>query len=147
MTMIDDIRPQQIHLLEDAQGVTLQTRFEQFCNEAIDRLTQTYPKSGDPVFPAGKAKSRMQVTVEIERAADDALSFSIVPEIKEKHPAIPGKAKSSVVVMGLGLSQRVTTDQPALFNPAEGQPQPLSIVEARRVLARDASERELIDAE
>jgi len=134
----EDIVPQQLALLEDVQGITLQTRFEQFCASAVDALTQTHPKSGDPVFPAGKAKSRMMITLEIERSADDALAFSTVAESKEKHPHIPGKLNSSVVVRGIGLAQRVTTDQPHLFNPADGQPGPVSAEEAKAMLARDA---------
>lgn len=131
-----DIVPQQLALLESIDGMTLQTRYEQFTERAIDILTSQDGR-GEPVFDAGSAKCTMTVKVSIERTANDALAFTTDHNVKETHPNPPGKLKTGQVVRGVGLAQRVTDQGPPLFNPEDGQPRPLTLDEARNALPKE----------
>lgn len=127
------IVPQQLSLLEDTQGQSLQSRFEDFCRTAVACLTVTNDH-GDPCFEAGKAKCKMLIEVTVIRTANDALSFAMSDQVKTKHPHLPGRGKTTVFVDKVGLAQQLTDRQLALFDPTRGQPQPLSENEAASVL-------------
>ena len=123
----------QLSLLKDTSQQTLQTRFERFCLEAADALTVT-DSDGNPVHDAAKAKAVMQITVEVSRVADDALLFNFSNEIRQKMPSVPGLATSSQLVHGIGLVERVRHDTPSLFDPAGGQPQPMTKEQAEETI-------------
>jgi len=120
----------QLGLLTDTQDRTLQDRFAEFCEEAAAKLTAVVPANGEPIHEAGKAKAVFSVKVEIERLSDDSLSFIVRDQAASKFPYPPGKGRTSAMVAGLGLHQTVEPAQAPLFNPTEGQPEPLSIPEA-----------------
>lgn len=124
---------QQIALLEDLQGQSLQTRFEEFCRTAMDALTQVNPH-GEPILEAGKAKASLTLQVNVIRTADDALTFAIDHELRTKLPRIPCKSRSAPFVRGIGLAQRVKADQLPLFDPKQGQPRPFEPGEANDML-------------
>ena len=120
---------QQLGLLTDLEDQTLQTRFERFCQGAMDVLT-SQKADGEPVFDAGSVKASLTIKVSVERTANDTLSFVFDHEVKETLPKTPGRRKSSAFVLGVGLSQMVTHVQLPLLKPAEGQPKPLTKTEA-----------------
>lgn len=122
----------QLALLEDARGRTLQERFSEFCERAVEALTKTDPRNGEPVFAAGKAACTLNITVTAERIADDALNFRVDHKTKEGMPGIPGKARSANYVHRLGLAQTVADDQLSLLKAADGQPRAMTIEEAER---------------
>lgn len=132
--------PQQIALLEGIDGTTLQSRFEEFCQVAVDALTLTNTM-GDPVIEAGKGKAEFAVKVKIERVANDSMTFAIAHEVNEKLPKVPGVVKTAPLVVGVGLAQRVSLRQYPLFDPAGGQPRPLSKEEAEGNLGAEPPER------
>jgi hypothetical protein len=124
----------QLGLHKDLGDQTVQSRFQEFCDEAVGRLTQT-DANGEPIFEAGKAKASFTVTVELERMADDAFAFSSAATCKQKLPSPPPRARTAMLVRGLGLAQKVTdARQAGLFNPADGQPEPMSQEEAEEKL-------------
>lgn len=124
---------QQIGLVEDLQGQTLQTRFERFCHEAMETLTQVN-QHGEPLLEAGKAKAKLTLDVSIIRTADDALTFTIDHDVRTKLPRVPCKSRSAPFVRGIGLAQRVNATQMPLFDPAHGQPKPFEPGEAGEML-------------
>lgn len=130
-----DIVHLQLGLLEDTQGLTLQRRFEEFCQAAADRLTMVDPRNGEPVFDAGTVKAELDIKVQVERIANDALSFRVVDAVKSKFPHPPGKARSTMLVQTIGFAQRVTRgEQISLLEPDRDQPQPMTPAEAERKL-------------
>lgn len=120
------IVPIQIALLGDAAHETLQKRFEDFVDRAIDRLTQASKDTGEMVMPL-KAKSVMRVKISVQRTADDCLHFAVENEVAEQHPRLPGKTRSSVVHSGMGLVQPLRDRDMALFGreAAPANPAPL----------------------
>ena len=119
----------QLALMKDVAGQTLQTRFERFCEHAVEALTQVN-EHGEPVLPAGKAKATCTITVEVARASDDAFLFEFSNGMKFKLPSVPGLTQSSPLVQNVGLAERVVSNTLPLFNPSDGQPKPLTREEA-----------------
>jgi hypothetical protein len=124
----------QLALLENVGGQTLQTRFNRFCLQAVEALTEC-DDHGEPLLEAGKARAAFQITIELTRATDDSLHFGVDHTVKEKMPPIPGRSRSAPFVRNVGLAQRVTKDvQTSFFHPAHGQPEPLTPEQAEDVL-------------
>lgn len=132
------LAPLQLDLLKNVQGMTLQSIFEGFCTQATNVLTSVRSADGEPVFEAGKAASEFTVTVKVSRVTDDSRHFSIDMTIKEKHPFPPGVSKTVPEVRGVGLAQQVSNEQLSIFDADAGQPEPMSVEEARkRMLPND----------
>lgn len=131
------LAPLQLDLLKNVQGMTLQSIFEGFCNQAKEVLTSVRSADGEPVFEAGKAASEFEVKVRISRVTDDSRHFSIEMAVKEKHPFPPGVSKTVPDVRGVGLAQQVSNEQLSIFDADAGQPEPMSIEEARKTVRVD----------
>ncbi len=121
----------QLGLLRDAAGQSLQTRFENFCDEGIGSLTATN-EHGEPVLEAGKFKATFTVSVQMTRTADDALNFTFDHSVGKKLPCVPSVGKSASVVSGLGIAEALAVSQMPLFSPLGGQPKPRSKEDVER---------------
>ena len=104
-----DVIKLQLSDLRDVQGQSAQTRFERFCDEVLERLTQT-DEMGSNLFKKDKDKCSFKLEVDITRLSDDQMAFDVKHKITEKHPGVPGVSRSSSAVVGIGMAQRRKAD-------------------------------------